>query len=88
MDGVLDPPLNVLDDVSGLPLIPAAVEVLGDAAQLHDQVFGEILRLEFAALLPPQPHELRLIMAHDDAGIGAADESAAVVSIEFDNFKL
>ena len=54
---VLDPPLDILDEVARLPLIPASVEVLGDSAQLNEQVFGKGLRLELAALLPPQPQQ-------------------------------
>ena len=57
MDGVLNPPLHVLDAVTGVALIPAPVEVLGDRAELDDQVVGEILRLDLAALLAPQPNQ-------------------------------
>ena len=84
MDGVLDAPLDIFDEVSGLPLVPAPVEVLGHAAQLDDQVFGEILGLDLAALFPPQPQQARLIIAHDEPGIGAADEGAAVLRVELD----
>ena len=75
-DGMLDPPLHVLDGVAGVALIPAPVEVLGDRAQLDDQIVGEILRLDLAALLPPQPNEHRLVAAHDHPGVRAADEGA------------
>ena len=30
-----------------------------------------------AALFPPQPQQGRLVGAHDDPGVGAADEAAA-----------
>ena len=71
---MLQPPLHVLDGKAGVALIPAPVEVLGDRPKLHDQIIGEIFRLDLAALLPPQPNQHRLITAHDDAGIRAANE--------------
>ena len=40
MDGMLNPPLHVLDGVTGVALVPAPVEVLGDGAELDDQVVG------------------------------------------------
>jgi hypothetical protein len=45
IDGMLDPALGVLDRLAGVALIPAPVEVLGDGAELDDQVAGEVLRL-------------------------------------------
>jgi len=42
---MLDPALGVLDRLAGVALIPAPVEVLGDGAELDDQVAGEVLRL-------------------------------------------
>jgi len=79
---MLDLPLHVLDDVIGVALIPAPVEVLGDAAELNDQIVAEILGLDLAALLAPQPNEIGLIIAHDDPCIGAADEGAAIPRVE------
>ena len=38
----------------------------------------EVLRLDLAAFLPPQPHQRRFIIAHDDPGVGAADEVTTV----------
>jgi hypothetical protein len=54
---VLDPPLDVLDGLAGVALVPAPVEVLGHGAELDDQVAGEVLRLDLAALLPPQAEQ-------------------------------
>ena len=48
-----DPPLDVGDDLTGIGLVPAPIEVLGDKAKLDDEVAGEVLRLGFAPLLPP-----------------------------------
>lgn len=36
-----DMPLNISHDVACAALIPAAVEVLGDAAQLDDEILTE-----------------------------------------------
>jgi hypothetical protein len=40
---------------------------------------GQILRLDLAALFAPEPDQRLLILAHDDAGVRAADEGAASV---------
>lgn len=79
------PFLNVGDGLARRALIPGPVEVLGDGAELHDQVVRKILRRDLAALFPPQPREIVLIIAHDDAGIGAADKGAPVYGVEFDD---
>jgi hypothetical protein len=78
MDGVLNSPLHVLDGAAGVALIPAPVEVLGNRAELDDQIFREILWLDLAALFQPEPNQLILIVAHNDFGVRAADESAAI----------
>ena len=59
-DGMLNPALHVLDRLTGVALVPAPVEVLGDGAELNDQVVGEVLRLELAAFLAPEAEQLRL----------------------------
>ena len=58
-----------------LRLVPAPVEVLGDDAELDDEVAGQVLRLDLAALFPPEPEQGGLVVAHDDPGVGAADEA-------------
>ena len=58
--------------------VPAPIEVLGDDAELDDEVAGEVLRLDLAALLPPQPEQGGFVVAHDDPGVRAADECAAL----------
>ena len=73
-----DPLLDVGDDLPGIGLVPAPVKLLGGEAELHDEVAGQVLRLDFAALLPPQPQQGGFIIAHDDPGVGAADERAAI----------
>ena len=48
-----DPLLDVGDDLPGIGLVPAPIEVLGGQAQLDDEVAREVLRLDLAALFPP-----------------------------------
>jgi hypothetical protein len=67
-------PLNVGDRLSGVALIPVAVEGLGHDPKLHHKDAGEVLRFGLTALLAPQAHEGGFIIAHDDARVGAADE--------------
>ena len=73
--GVPDPPLDVRDGLPGIALVPAPVEVLGDEPELDDQIAGQVLRLDLAALLPPQPDQGGFVVAHDDPGVRAADEA-------------
>ena len=73
-----DPPLDVFDGLPGIALVPVPIEVLGDQAELDDEVAGEVLRLDLAALLPPEAEQGGFIVAHDDPGVRAADEGAAV----------
>ena len=47
------------------------------SAELDDEIAGQVLRLDLAALFPPEPQQGGLIIAHDDPGIRAADEVAA-----------
>ncbi len=47
--------LNVDDDLPGLGLVPAPIELLGNDTELDDEVAGQVLRLDLAALFPPQP---------------------------------
>ena len=54
------------------------VEGLGHDPELDDEVAREVLRLDFAPLLPPEAEQGRFVVAHDDPGVRAADEIAAV----------
>ena len=42
---------------------------------------GQVLGLDLAALFPPEPEQGGLVVAHDDPGVRAADEGAAVWGI-------
>jgi hypothetical protein len=54
--------------------VPAPIEVLGRFPELDDKVAGEVLRFRLAPFLAPQTDKCRLIGAHDDPRIRAADE--------------
>jgi hypothetical protein len=46
--------LYVRDDLTGMGLVPASVQFLGNSPELHDEVAGKVLRLGLAAFLAPQ----------------------------------
>jgi hypothetical protein len=50
---MLNPPLDVLDGMAGVALIPAPIEILSNGTELHDQVVREVFRFGLAALLAP-----------------------------------
>ena len=60
--GMPDLPLDVRDDLTGIGLVPAPVELLGDQAELDDEVAGQVLWLDLAALFPPQPQQGGLVV--------------------------
>src|SRR5438067_7671244 len=72
---MLNPQLDILDSLAGIALEPVPVEWLGHDTELDDEIAGQVLRLEFAAFLSPQPQQRTFIAAHDDPRVGAADES-------------
>ena len=81
MDGVTHSALDVFDGPSGIALEPRPIERLGRHAQLHDEIARQVLRLDLAAFFAPKAKQGRLIRAHDDAGVGAADEGTAVSEV-------
>ncbi len=70
--------LHIGEDLAGIALIPGPIEGLGDEPQLHHEVAREVLRLDFAALFPPEADQGSLIIAHDDPRVRAADEVTAI----------
>ena len=56
------------------------IERLGHDPELDDEVGGQVLGLDLAALFPPEAEQGGLVVAHDDPGVGAADEAAALHS--------
>jgi hypothetical protein len=55
--------------VAGVALEPLPIERLGHDRELDDEVVGEVLRLDLAALLPPQTHEGGLVSHHDHPSV-------------------
>ena len=45
--------LDIGNDLTGIGLVPAPVQVLSREAKVDDEIAGEVLRLDFAAFLPP-----------------------------------
>ena len=70
--------LHVGNDLAGIGLVPAPIEVFGDRPELDDEVAGQVLRLDLAALFLPQPDQGGFVVPHDNPGVRAADEVAAV----------
>ena len=73
-----NPPLNICNPLARVGLIPASVKVLGYDSELDDKIAGEIFGLDLAALFAPEPEECRIIVAHDNPRVRAADEVAAI----------
>ena len=69
--------LHLGDDLAGVPFVPGPIQLLGGRAELDQEVARKVLRLDLAALFPPQPNQGGLILAHDDPGVRAADKAAA-----------
>src|SRR5262249_25469004 len=74
-----DPALDVGDVPDGVALVPRAIELFGGGPELNDEVAGQVLRLNLAPFLLPEADKGRFVIAHDDPGVGAADEGAATL---------
>jgi hypothetical protein len=81
-----DVPLYVCKDLSRIGLVPAPVKVLGHNAKLNYEIAGQVFRLNLSTLPVPQTEEGGFIIAHDDPGIRAADEVAAVLPPDASQF--
>ncbi len=60
---MMNPPLDVGQNLPGIGLVPAPIEVLGGEPKLDDEIAGKILRLGLAALLAPEPQQGGLVAA-------------------------
>jgi len=69
--------LDVRKYLSGIRLVPAPVQILGRYPKLDYEIAREVLWLKFAPLFPPEAEEGGFIIAHDDPGVGAANEIPA-----------
>jgi hypothetical protein len=55
------------------PLVPDPIERLGHQTELDNEVAGQVFGLGLAALFAPEAEQGDgLVVAHDDAGVGAA----------------
>jgi hypothetical protein len=70
--------LDAFDGPPGIALIPEPIEVLGHQAELDDEVVGQVFWLSLAPFLAPEADQFLFVDTHDDPGIGAADEMAAI----------
>src|SRR5262245_10502208 len=71
-----DAALYVLECSAGVSLVPKPIQALRCVAELDDKIAGEVLRFRLAPLLPPEPHQGRLVTTHDDPCVRAADKRA------------
>src|SRR3984885_16116874 len=78
MDRVPSPALNVRYGPPSIALVPRPVQRLGGDAQLDDKVVAQILWLGPPRLFLPEPDQPRLVGAHDDSRLRAAEELPAV----------
>ena len=76
-DRMLDLALDVCNHLAGIALEPASVKLFGGRPKLDDEVVGEILGFDLAALLAPEAEEGCLIVSHNDPGIRAADKGVS-----------
>jgi hypothetical protein len=69
-----DLPLDIGEDLTGIALVPASVQILGCNTKLNDEIAGQILRIDLAALLPPETEQGGFIVAQDGPRIRSTDE--------------
>jgi hypothetical protein len=67
--------LNAFYGLRGVALVPMSIERFSHDAELDDEIAGEVLQLDFAAFLAPEAAEGRFVVAHDNPGVRAADET-------------
>ena len=67
--------LDIRKGLTGIALEPVPIEGLGHDPKLDNEVSGEVLGLDFAPLFAPEPDKSGFVLAHDYAGVGAADET-------------
>jgi hypothetical protein len=85
MDRVLDPALDMGYGSTSVAFVPGPIQRLGGAPELDNEVATQIRRLGLAALLLPQPDQRRLVRAHYDPRVRAAEEVAAILFLRSAN---
>ena len=61
--------LDVDDNLAGIGLVPASIKFFGNGPELHDEVPGQVLGRDLAALFLPQPDQGGFVIAHDNSRI-------------------
>ena len=72
---MLNPPLDPAKGVTGVAFEPVAVEGFGHDPELDDEIAGQVLWLDLAALLAPKAEKGTFIIARNDPSVRAADEA-------------
>jgi hypothetical protein len=70
--------LDTFDGLRGIAFVPMPIERFGRQAELDNEVAGQILRLGLATFLAPDAGQGSFVVAHDDPGVRAADETLAI----------
>jgi hypothetical protein len=65
----------------GTPIGPVWPFAFATISFFDDQIGREVLKPDLGAFLLPQAGQRLFVLAHDDAGVGAADEVKAVGAI-------
>ena len=81
-----DLPLDIRNDLTGIGLVPAPVQVLGNHAELDNEIAGQVFGFDFAALFPPEPEQGGLVVAHDNPSVRAANEIAAIGRLDRETY--
>ena len=66
-----DLPLDVRNHLARIGLVPAPIKLLRHHPELDDEIAGQVLRFDLAALFAPEPQQRLLIITHNDPGIRA-----------------
>jgi hypothetical protein len=60
---------DVGEDLAGVGLIPAPVQLLSGDAKLDHEVGRKVPPLDFPTFLTPEPNQSGFIIAHNDPGM-------------------
>jgi hypothetical protein len=67
---MMNAPLDIRKHLPGIGLIPPSVQVLSRDTKLDDEITRQVLRLNFAPLLPPETEKGGLVVAHNNVSLG------------------
>jgi hypothetical protein len=83
-----DPALDIGEYLTRIGLIPAPVQLFGRNAELDNEIARKIRGLDLAPLLTSEADQGRLIIAHNDPGVRAADEVTPISGFDPDRPQL